>query len=249
MHTVGRSSVWILIAATLLLGACSDSNAPPTNTVNAAAASKAAGEAQAANALKLYEQMRSSQSWDLAASLGDELVKKYPGTAAATQVQQTIADVHAKGDAQITARRLARLWTYNAVPEAGGTQYSAAIESHEPIKAPGAKPARIRLVLRQHPQWGQSVYLLLDNATFDCSKGCATLPVSFDTAPVQQMKATIPPTGEPALFIDDDKGFIAKIQKTKNVAIDVTIKGAGRQTVVFEVGGYDPSKMPQRPKK
>jgi hypothetical protein len=204
-------------------------------------------DAKAAKELTLYDQMRASQSWDLATSLGEEIVRKYPASPAAATVKQTLDDVRAKGTAQRDSRRVARLWAYAATAEAGGTQYTAAIESKEPLKpAASAKDAeRIRLVLRQHPQWGQSVYLLLDNAKFDCSKGCATLPVRFDDAPAQRMKATIPPTGEPALFIDDDKAFIAKMLKAKSVAIDATIKGEGAKTFVFEIGGYDASKLPK----
>ncbi|HZP64700.1 MAG TPA: hypothetical protein VFB32_00200 [Rudaea sp.] len=231
--------------AAILLAACSGGNAPPP-PVDPAVAAKSAQEAKAAAQFRLYEQMRTSGSFDLAAPLGEELIKTYPGTAAAVRVQQTIAEVRSKADAQRESRRLSRLWAYNAVPEAGGTQYTAAIASKDPLPGAGA---RIRLVLRQHPKWGQSVYLLLDNATFDCSKGCATLPVSFDGAPAQRMKATIPPGGEPALFIDDDKGFIAKLEKSKTVAIDVTIKGVGPKSEVFEVGGYDATKLPEKPKK
>ena len=189
--------------------------------------------------------MRSGGSADIAVNLGDEIVKTYPNTAAAAQVQKTLGELRDKATRDSESKRLSRLWAYNAVPEAGGTQYSAAIASKESL--PGN--ARIRLVLRQHPKWGQSVYLLLDNAIFDCSKGCATLPVAFDEAPSQRMKATIPPTGEPALFIDDDKNFIARMEKAKKVSIDVTIKNLGSRTEVFEVGGYDPSKMPNKPKK
>ena len=149
-------------------------------------------EARAAKQLALYDQMRNSGSVDLAASLGNELVAKYPGTAAAVEAQKTLADVRAKAVLKGESQRLSRLWAYNAVPEAGGTQYTAAIESTPPLK-PGAdhKNRRIRLVLREHPKWGQSVYLLLDNATFDCRKGCATLPVSFDDGKPERMKATI----------------------------------------------------------
>jgi len=235
----------LFLAATIVSLAACGSNAPPPPTeaqkAQAAAQAKAAVEAKAAKELALYDQMRSSQSWDLAGSLGAEIVQKYPDSAAATQVKQTLDDVHAKATAQRESRRLARLWAYAAVPEGSGTQYTAAVESKEPLKTPSA---RVRLVLRQHPQWGQSVYLLLDNAKFDCSKGCATLPVRFDEAAPQRMKATIPPTGEPALFIDDDKGFIAKMVKAKTVAIDATIKGEGPKALVFEVGGYDATKLP-----
>jgi len=240
-----RSASLVLLAA--VLAACSTGTPPPAQTVQSA---QAAIDAKAAQELKLYDQMRASQSWDLATSLGEEIVKKYPASPAAATVKQTLDDVRAKGAAQRDSRRLARLWAYAATPEGNGTQYTAAIESKEPLKSgASAKDAeRIRLVLRQHPQWGQSVYLLLDNAKFDCSKGCATLPVRFDDAPAQRMKATIPPTGEPALFIDDDKGFIAKMLKAKSVAIDATIKGEGAKTFVFEIGGYDASKLPKAPK-
>lgn len=233
----------IMTIAASFAVACSKT--PPAPPPDPAAAAKADAEVKAAKELALYEQMRTGGSIELAANLGNEIVASYPNTAAAAQVQKTLDDVRTKSAHKMETQRLSRLWAYNSVPEAGGTQYSAAIAGKESL--PGN--ARIRLVLRQHPKWGQSVYLLLDNATFDCSKGCATLPVAFDGAPAQRMKATIPPTGEPALFIDDDKGFIAKLEKSQKVAIDVTIKGAGPKTETFEVGGYDSSKMPNKPKK
>jgi hypothetical protein len=235
-------------AGAVLLGACSANNAPPPQ--DPVVTAKAQLEAKASKQLALYEQMRSSGSIDLAASLGNEIESKYPGTRAATEVQKTLADVRTRAAQKAETQRLARLWAYNAVPEGGGTQYTGAIESKQGLK-PGSdkKPRRIRLVLRQHPKWGQSVYLLLDNATFDCRKGCATLPVSFDDGKPERMKATIPPTGEPALFIDDDKTFIAKLEKSKTVSIGVNIKDEGELTEVFEVGGYDAAKLPNKPKK
>jgi hypothetical protein len=231
------------IAISVGLLACSQTPAPPPP--DPAAAAKADADAKANKQLALYDQMRTSGSADIAVNLGDEIVKTYPNTAAAAQVSKTLGDLRDKATRETESKRLARLWAYNSVPEAGGTQFSAAIPSKQSL--PGN--ARIRLVLRQHPKWGQSVYLLLDNATFDCSKGCATLPVAFDDAPAQRMKATIPPTGEPALFIDDNKGFIARMEKAKTVSIDVTIKNIGAKTEIFEVGGYDASKMPNKPKK
>ncbi|HEX6832255.1 MAG TPA: hypothetical protein VF132_01870 [Rudaea sp.] len=241
------SAVFVL----LLLTACSGSNQGGSNPADTAARAppvdpKAAIEAKAAKELALYDQMRTNRTYDLAATLGDELIRKYPDSASAAKAKETLEDVRAKATAQTEARRLARLWAYAASPEAGGTQYTAAIASKDPI---GIANAKVRLVLRQHPKWGQSVYLLLDNATFDCRKGCATLPVAFDDAPAQRMKAVIPPTGEPALFIDDDKGFIARMEKAKKVAITATLKNAGEKTFVFEVGGYDPAKLPEKPKK
>ncbi len=226
------------------LAACSQK--PQTTPQQMQAAQRAAAEAAAAKEQKLYDQMRSSGSWDIATTLGNEILQKYPGTQAATSVRRSIDDVHRLAAQKANERRLQRLWEYTAVPEAGGTQYAAAIASKDPL---GPANARIQLVLRQHPKWGQSVYLLLDKARFDCRKGCATLPVSFDDQRAQRMKATIPPTGEPALFIDNDKEFIAKMEKAKTVIIGVNIKGVGEKNVEFEVGGFDPGKMPDKPKK
>jgi hypothetical protein len=241
-----RNALMAVVFGTLVLAGCSGGSAP-SPPPDPAAAAKAAQEAKANKQLALYEQMRTSGGVDLAAALGNELVAKYPGTAAAAQAQKTLDAVRAQAAQKSETQRLARLWIYTATPEAGGTQYAAAIESQTPIKAPDKK-ARVRLVLRQHPKWGQSVYLLLDNATFDCRKGCATLPVRFDDAKPERMKATIPSGGEPALFIDDDKGFIAKLQKAKTVSIDVTIKDGGEQTATFEVSGYNSDKLPNKPK-
>jgi len=238
-----RQSIPLILSAAML-AACSGGSSPPPSSAPAAPP-VAANEAQAAKEAALYEQMRESGSWDVALTLGNEVVTKFAGTQAAAQVQQTLGDVRAKGEAQANQKRLARLWIYTATPEAGGTQYAAAIASRNALGG----SAKVRLVLRQHPKWGQSVYLLLDAAKFDCHKGCATLPVSFDGAPAQRMKATVPPTGEPALFIDDDKAFIARLEKSQTVAVTATIKDLGEKTMEFEVGGYDPAKLPQKPKK
>ena len=238
-----RQSIPLILSAAML-AACSGGSSPPPSSAPAAPP-MAANEAQAAKEAALYEQMRESGSWDVALTLGNEVVTKFAGTQAAAQVQQTLGDVRAKGEAQANQKRLARLWIYTATPEAGGTQYAAAIASRNALGG----SAKVRLVLRQHPKWGQSVYLLLDAAKFDCHKGCATLPVSFDGAPAQRMKTTVPPTGEPALFIDDDKAFIARLEKSQTVAVTATIKDLGEKTMEFEVGGYDPAKLPQKPKK
>jgi len=240
---VSRNAV--VVSLSLMLAACSRGAPPPA--ANAAASAQATTAASAAKEAALYEQMRASASWDVALSLGNEVLKKYPGTAAATQVQQSIGDVQAKVDAQANTRRIGRLWSYASAAEPGGTQYTAAIASKNPLaRGDASSTPRIRLVLRQHPKWGDSVYLLLNNATFDCRKGCATLPVSFDAAPAQHMKATIPPTGEPALFIDDYKGFVGKLEKAQTVAIGVTLKDLAATTVEFEVGGYDRSRLPAK---
>ena len=62
-------------------------------------------------------------------------------------------------------------------------------------------------------------------------------------------KAYLPKTGEPAMFIKDDKRFIAAMQKARAIEMDVTSRDHGKQTLKFEVGGYDPAKFLPQPKK
>jgi hypothetical protein len=241
------------------LVACSSgsnsSNAPtpsPAPAQDAAAAAKVAAEAQAAKSLKLYEQMRTSGSLDIAAQVGAEVVAKFPDSAAAAKINETLAEVTAKAKEDAETHRLARLWGYTVTPVKGGTQYAGSIENTPPLSPPGltGKDAKhVHLILRQHPEWGQTVYLILDNEKFNCKSGCATLPVSFDGEPAKPWKATIPPTGEPALFIDDDRAFIARVLKTRKVAIDVVLAGEGKKTLVFETGGLDISHLPNTTKK
>jgi hypothetical protein len=58
-----------------------------------------------------------------------------------------------------------------------------------------------------------------------------------------RIKAFAPSTGEPALMIRDDNGFIAMLRKAKKITLDVTlVDGEKKQSLVYEVGGFDPAK-------
>jgi hypothetical protein len=226
----------LLIAAAL--AACSPSQPPAP----AAPAAAPAVDPQLAKSLDLYRQLQQEQSWELAAPIGEEIVARYPDSAAAKEVQETLADARAKADAIVTRRRLAQLWIYQTGKESGGDQISASIYS-----ADAAPAARVRLVLRRHSDWGQSVYLFGSGKGFECRATC-TLNARFDDQPAK-LKAYLPPTGEPAMFIQDDKAFLARLADTQKLSIDVTEKGKGPHTLVFEVGGFDPAKFPQLAKK
>jgi len=256
---LSRYSACLVLGGTLALAACSSGSNPQGAAApsaapmqDAAAAVKANAEAQAEKGLKLYEQMRASGSLDIAAQVGAEAVAKYPDSAAAAKIKETLAEVTAKAKEDSEKRRLASLWAYTVASVKGGTQYAGSIENNPPLAPPGltGRDAKhVHLILRQHPEWGQTAYLILDNEKFNCKTGCKTLPVSFDGEPAKPWKATIPPTGEPALFIDDDKAFIARMLKTKKVVIDVVLVGDGKKTLVFETGGLDMSHLPNTTKK
>lgn len=245
----------IVALSAVFVAACSNSSAPPAPAaapVQDAAAAQADAVAQSEKSLQLYEQMRAAGSFDIAAQVGAEAVAKYPGSAAAAKIKETLADVAAKAKEDGEKRRLAGLWAYTVVSVKGGTQYAAAIENNPPLAPPGltGRDAKhVHLILRQHPEWGQTVYLMLDNEKFNCKSGCTAAPVSFDGEPTKPWKATIPPTGEPALFIDDEEAFVARLLKAKKVAIDVVLVEGGKRTLVFETGGLDFSRLPNTTKR
>lgn len=253
-----RLSAIAILSGALTLAACSSgsnapsASAPPAPAQDVAAAAKTNAEAQAEKSLKLYEQMRASGSLYIAAQVGAEAVSKYPDSAAAAKIKETLAEVTAKAKEDSEKRRLAGLWAYTVASVKGGTQYAGSIENNPPLAPPGLtdKDAKhVHLILRQHPEWGQTVYLMLDNEKFNCKSGCKALPISFDGEPAKPWKATIPPTGEPAVFIDDEEAFIARAQKAKKVAIDVVLVGDGKKTLVFETGGLDMSHLQNTTKK
>jgi hypothetical protein len=228
-----RIACSVLVLSAALVAACSDKSASPPAP---AAKAEPARNAEAAKGLDMYRQLLQSGSYELAAPIGQEIVAKHRGSPEAKEVQETLTDTLAKAEAITTRRRLERLWIYQSGKESGGDQATASIYNSQPVAD------RVRLILRRHSQWGQSVYLFGSGKGFECGKGCS-IATRFDDAPPQKLKAYAPETGEPAIFISDDKGFIAKMDKAEKVSFDVTPKGKSPETLVYEVGGYDGGKF------
>ena len=224
-----------MIVAATLLAACSEKNAPAP-APNATASAQPAARSQAAKSLDMYHQLLQSNSYELAGPIGQEIVAKYPGTPEAREVKETLADTIAKAEAITTRRRLERLWIYQSGKESGGDQTTASIYNSQPVAD------RIRLILRRHSQWGQSVYLFDSGKGFECGRNC-TITARFDDAAPEKLKAHLPETGEPAIFISDDRAFITKMAKAEKISFDVTPKGRTPETLVYEVGGYTADKF------
>lgn len=221
-------------AAVLILSAgCSPSPDPaqPAPQVSAA-------QAQAERELAMYRDLVAAGSWELAGPIGRDLVTRLPESAAAREVNVTLADTEAKAAASAKTRRMTKLWAYQSGGESGGKQVTASIYSEDPVDK------RIRLVLRRHSDWGQSVYLF--GPGFRCGSPCR-LAMRFDDGPTERLEASIPPTGEPALFIEDDRKFIARLESSESISMDVVQKDGEKRTIEFAVGGYDPKKFPQLP--
>jgi Tfp pilus assembly protein PilP len=227
----------------LALAACSqqqDQNAPSQAD---AAKAQAQVEANEANSqLQTYRQMLQIKNDEMASELGQEIVQHFPNSAAAKEVQQTLPDVQQRWKETSEKHRLAALWTYQVGPMEGGTQSTASLFSERP-----SGDRAVRLVLRRHTKWGQSVFMFGNGHGFVC-KGNCVIQAQFDGKP-HPLRAFLPTTGEPAIFIRDDKAFIDAMEKTKRITVDVEMQDGGKQELVFETGGYDPSKWTDLGKK
>jgi hypothetical protein len=232
-----RSAVFRLALATLpagmlVLAGCSGGGAAPD-----AAQQQAAAKAQAASAnLDTYRQLLRIGNDEMAVSMGKDIVRRFPQSAAAAEVQKTLPEIEKRYREASEKSRLARLWLYQVAPMQGGTQSTATIQSSKP----GGNDS-VRLILRRHTDWGQSVFLFGAGAGFVCRGNC-TIKATVDGKPVG-IKAFAPPSGEPALMIRDDKRFLSLLQGASKVTMDVTlVDGEKKETLLYEVGGFDPAK-------
>jgi hypothetical protein len=235
-----RRSLPVIVALAVgLIAACSQSPAPPA--APSASAQAAAKEAAAQKELKLYQQMLDEHSNELAAPVGQEIIEKYPGTSAAAEVQKTLPKIQAAAKAKSEHDRLANLWYYQTA-NMDGLQHTASIYATGKPRSEST-----RLVLRRHVKWGQSVYLFAPDGSkgFVC-KGTCRIVMHID-GKRETWKAYLPKTGEPAMFIQDDNRFIATLKKAKVIEMDVTTKEHGKETLKFEVGGYDPARFTPLP--
>ncbi len=232
MNHFSRRYAVLALCGVASLAACSQQGggAPTPSPVQQQAQSK---EADAARNLDTYRQLLRIHNDEMAVSMGKDIVSNFPNTAAAKEVQQTLPEIEKRYTENAEKNRLAAMWIYQVSPMAGGTQSTAT------IYAPGSD--RVQLVLRRHTQWGQSAFLY-GNGKFVCRGSGCSLNATVYGKPTH-IKVFAPPTGEPALMMRDDKAFIAMVEKAKKITMDVTlVDGEKKETLVYEVGGFDPSK-------
>jgi hypothetical protein len=230
-----RHLFWVLLA--LLLVACQPDDSGKKIS--------AEDEAKAQQLLRDYDHARDGRNWEAAQDLGDRLRAKYADSDAVKTLNKSYDDTAKMADARREETRLARLWNYARVKVDNGTQYSAMIDSRVPLDADGVpmSKADARLVLRIHPDWGHSSYLLLAQQSFDCGKPC-TLKITFDEGDPMTFKGTQADSGQgPALFIDDYKGFYAGMLPAKKVKIELPKSSGFAPKLIFDVSGYDSSKL------
>ncbi|MGH8077809.1 MAG: hypothetical protein ACREPE_10845 [Lysobacter sp.] len=229
-----------VMAACLALGACT-----PAEDPQAAAAAKAAARDQAAaEAAKLFEAEYAKHNWELARAHGDVLIAQHPGSQAAARIKPQYDEVKTKADEARELRRTTGLWSYQTELAKGGSQLSAAIYARQPIDVDGSGAKPVRLIFRDHPEWGRSSYLTLEAGDFNCYGGCR-VKVKVDDDATKSMAASRPKTDEAiAMFIEDERALWRLAKEAKVLAVEFPVKAGGTRTAVFEVGGLEPAKLP-----
>ena len=219
-------------AALVALAGCSQPADPAADTSQAAAPAKPAEPSQA---LDTYRQLVRIGNDEMAVTVGKDILSRAPDSAAAKEVQQSLPAIEKRWTETSEKNRLQALWLYQTSPMEGGTQSTATIYSTRP-----SGEQMVRLILRRHTAWGQSVFLFGSGHGFVC-KGNCTINAKFDDS-TRPIKAFLPTTGEPAMFIRDDVAFIKALQKAKKITLEVTSADRGKQTLVYEVAGFQPDK-------
>ena len=232
----------LAIVLVALLPACQGGD--PQAAAQAAAAQAAAQERAAEDMARQFDDAVAAQNWHLAKGLGDVLLMDHPASAAAARIKPRLEEIRAKAEAEAQQRRLAALWSYGEEPVKGGTQLSAAIYSQEPVDTDGGGAHPVRLIFRDHPDWGRSAYLVLEAGDFDCYGGCR-LKVTAD-GKTHALPGSRPKTDEAiAMFIDDHKALWKLAKKSRQVSIEFPTKAVGKRTAEFEVGGLDALRLPK----
>ena len=225
----------ISILCALLLAGCGPSG--NDEAVARAAADRQAREASANELARNYGQARDAGQYELAQAYGNQLLHDAPGTVAAREVQATLADTGVHVDEARDKRRLEKLWSYNVEPMEGGGDGVVQTAALYATRDANKDNAPVRLVLRRHPKWGRSVYLVLDRGEFECAKGCK-VAIKFDDTVAQMFSSTKSDLNRQAMFIDDEQAIRDKLDGIRVITIDVSIGGKPR-TLSFEVGGFD----------
>lgn len=224
----------LLLPAVLLLAACQPQEVDP-----------AYDEAKGAELLAAYEAARADGDFEIAEARGDELRQRHGETKAAATMRETLEQVRIEAEAMRERRRLVQLWDYQQIPAAGGIQHSAAIYSRvavDPETGRGLAIPDAQLILRRHPAWGESAYLVLTQKTLQCGPPCR-LQIRFDDGETLAFEGDPADTGTgPALFIVDRDRFLAAMTEATRVRIELPRSGALVPVFEFEVGGFQPAR-------
>lgn len=230
----------LLLAGAIALSACQPAPDPEAVRADQAAAAEQQAEAMA----KQFDEQFATENWSLAKAHGDVLFAEYPDSEAAARIKVQHQEATQKGNAEREAQRTEALWAYQSEPVGAKQQLSAAIYASENVETDGTTARPVRLIFRDHPEWGDSSYLVLEAGDFDCYGGCR-VKVTVDDDDPRRMAASRPDTKDAVAMFVEDQAALWKLAKAADVvSIEFPVKAGGTRTAVFEVGGLDPARLP-----
>ena len=223
---------------------CACAGEDPEVAKAAAAEQLAAQETRAQEGAVAFDAAVNKENWSLAKAQADVLIDQYPDSAAAKRVRAEYDGVKQKHDDTREAARTAALWSYGTQSVKGGLQTSSAIYARDNVDVDGTGPTQVRLIFRDHPDWGRSSYLVLQNGDFNCYGGCR-VQIKVDGKPAKSLPGSRPNTDEAiAMFIEEERALWKLVKGAKTLEIEFPVKGLGKRSAVFEVAGLDASRMP-----
>ncbi|MBD8526055.1 hypothetical protein [Pseudomarimonas arenosa] len=225
----------ILLCLVLFAGllGCSDPEAERREAEARAQAAQARIEALADEAYRQFEAVQSTNKPELALAYAEDILSRYPNSRAAQRLSEQLPKLREVAKASAEQRRLESLWTYHAVDdqEAGGRVFTAYVRAKN--------NSNLRLVLRRHPAWGQSVYLLADSDEFSCVKECRVAARADDQdlpkVLISEVKNNVPP----AVFLEEDQKMLEIIDQAQTFEISPGLKKQGDKRFLFEVSALD----------
>lgn len=238
--TPAGSPLLVALVCAMLLGGCNPAPDPEAIRAEQAAALEAKADAKEAEFNTHFD----AGKWDMAKAHGDVLIADFPDSEAAARIAEHHAQASAKSEEIRNAERVAGLWAYQTQPVGTKEQLSAAIYARDRVETDGKVDRPVRLIFRDHPEWGRSSYLVLEAGDFDCYKGCK-LNVVLDDAKPRIMDGSRPKTDDAiAMFVEDEKTLWELAKQGEVLSIEFPVKAGGTRTATFEIGGLDPERLP-----
>ncbi len=237
-----KPTVWMAGAlCTTLLAACQGQSRQAAEEARAAEQT-AQREAAALSVKQRLDEAINAGEWEVAHTRAGELQQSYAGTQAAREAEARFAEVESEVKKLRAQRRLERLWDYQRNPAGKGQQVTAAIDASNRVDTAIGR-STVKLIFRDHPEWGRSSYLVLERGDFDCYRGCS-LKLSVD-GQARTLRGSRPDTDEAiAMFITDERALWRIFKDAEEVTIEFPMKDKGRVSATFESGGLDPTRMP-----
>lgn len=230
----------LALAAAMLLAGCAPAPDPEVARAEQAAEIERKAEAMEAD----FDAQFDAGKWSLAKAHGDVLIAEYPDSKAAGRIAERHEEAATTSREIREAGRMSDLWAYQTQPVGNGKQLSAAVFARENVETDGKAARPVRLIFRDHPEWGRSSYLVLEAGDFDCYDGCKLKVVADDAKP-RTMEGSRPATDEAiAMFVEDEKALWKLASDTDLLSIEFPVKAGGTRIASFEVGGLDPERLP-----